>query len=234
MTPPDGADALGRAAAKAAASVRGRAGPGRFALRLAAGCAAGALLLAGSDVRQTRDRPPPAHTGGFNEPTCLSCHFDGDINEGPGSLVIDGLPGHYAAGETYTFAVVLTDPALAAAGFQLAVRFKADGRQAGSLAAAPDDVRRVEVTTEHGIQYAHHGPAGVTPVETRSTRWSLQWTAPAESAAAADDRDRAVVVHAVGNAADGDDSPLGDWIYTDRQLMQPQRPSTSGRSTSRR
>ena len=55
----------------------------------------GALLtvsapLALHDV--LRDAPPPAHTGGFGEPTCLTCHF-GDAND-PASavsrLVADG------------------------------------------------------------------------------------------------------------------------------------------------
>jgi hypothetical protein len=210
----------------------------RFAVRLAACCLVGSLLAA-AGPRQTRDRPPPAHTGGFDEPTCVSCHFDGDLNDGPGNLLLHGLPERYVAGESYMVTVMLTDPDLAAAGFQLAARFASDGRQAGSLAAAPADSGHVEITTEAGIQYAHHGPAGTTPPEEGSMSWTVIWTAPAGPAAGLNEEDSdsagtEVAVHVIANAADGDDSPLGDRIYTSVQLLRFQRPSTSGRSTSSR
>jgi hypothetical protein len=200
-------------------------GPLPFALQLAAACATLAVLLGATGAAVTRDRPPPAHTGGFGEPTCQACHFDADINAGPGRLVVRGFPAHYEPGASYPLDIVVKDPQLVAAGFQLAVRFTGDGRQAGSLAPGPADGQRVEVTVENGTEYAHHGPHGIQPSERGAMRWTLIWTAPPDTAE--------VVLHAAANAADGDDSPLGDNIYGTAATSRGQRPSTSGRSTSR-
>jgi hypothetical protein len=105
--------------------------------------AAGALLLAaslagaGSARVHGRAFPygaPPGTTGGFGEPTCMQCHFDGELNAAGGSLDVDGLPERYTPGETYRLIVRLRHAGTAAAGFQLSAR-TADGAQAGVLAA---------------------------------------------------------------------------------------------------
>jgi hypothetical protein len=41
----------------------------------------------------------------------------------------------------------------------------------------------------------------------RPGRWTFRWTAPADAPG------RAVVFHVAANAANDDDSPLGDFIY---------------------
>jgi len=56
---------------------------------LGAGAAAALALLAWPAERAQAgfpDGPPPAHTGGFGEPTCRACHFDGDLNAEGGGL----------------------------------------------------------------------------------------------------------------------------------------------------
>ena len=74
---------------------------------IAAGSAALLLAAAGrtSVHRLYPEEPPPAHTGGFGEPTCLQCHFDGALNEPGGELRVEGLPEAYMPGETYTLDV---------------------------------------------------------------------------------------------------------------------------------
>ncbi len=154
------------------------------------------------------DMPPLGHTGGFGEPTCTACHFEGEPNDPAGSLEITGVPAEYTPGATYTLTISLARPGLAVGGFQLAARFatgESAGRPAGTLSAvdARVGVSRDDAT---GVSYAHHVAAGIVPEAPGSIRWQLEWTAPAEGGA--------VVFHAAANAADDDQSPFGDWIYT--------------------
>lgn len=151
------------------------------------------------------DGPPPAHTGGFGEPTCLTCHFDGDLNAPGGSLTVDGLPAAYIPGHPYPLTVRLARPDLQRGGFQLTARF-ADtnraGQQAGRFTIADE---RVAADREAGIAYLRHTPAGTGPAED-SLRWTFTWTAPDTAAGQ-------VVFHLAANAANGDDSEFGDYIY---------------------
>lgn len=180
----------------------------RFGSALAVTCLTCALLL-GSVSRggAERERPPPAHTGGFSEPLCTECHLTAGVNEGDGTLAVEGLPARYEPRATYVLTLTLAQEYLSAAGFQMAARFETGthaGRQAGSLAAAPADTARVDVTTSGGVQYTHHVYAGTVPTAPDTARWHVVWTAPDSGA---------VVFHLTGNAADDDDSPMGDMIY---------------------
>jgi hypothetical protein len=145
-------------------------------------------------------------TGGFGEPTCQYCHFEAQLDAGSGKLTIDGVPDAYAPGATYTLTLTLVHPGVAAAGFEIAARFEKSGAQAGVFAPEPDQTNRVEVTTEADVQYAHHVRPGTVPVAADTARWRLLWTAPPAGGP--------ILFHAVGNAANGDDSPLGDFVYT--------------------
>jgi len=162
----------------------------------------GALLtvsapLALHDV--LRDAPPPAHTGGFGEPTCLTCHF-GDANDPRGSLDISA-PAHYTPGETYTIRIRVRHPELMAGGFQIAIR-DADGLQAGRFVV---DTTKIGVTKLNDVSYVHHVRAS-TAATGDSIVWTFDWIAP--------DRADALMIHAAANAANDDASPLGDYVYT--------------------
>jgi hypothetical protein len=63
------------------------------------------------------------------------------------------------------------------------------------------------------VSYIEHNLAG--PVLSGDAgRWMVRWTAPADG--------RGVVIfHAAGNAANDDDSPLGDFIYTTALRVAP-------------
>lgn len=197
-----------------------RAGAVRLARGLALACAAFTMILASAGIgRATRDRPPPGHTGGFGEPTCQTCHFDRETNAGPGKLRIDGIPQTFEPGREYTLAIELRSPDLRAAGFQIAARFQ-DGTQAGTLAPAPGDEGRVDSTVQNHILFAHHSLAGTEPHEDDVVRWTLVWTAPT--------RTGTVLFHAAANAANGDDSPLGDLIYADSAASSGTRPGAVG------
>jgi hypothetical protein len=183
-------------------------------------------------------RPEPGHTGGFGEPTCHACHFDRPLDDGEGTLRVEGLPDAPRPGETYRLRVALERPGLRRGGFEIAVRFAAGparGRSAGIL--RPID-GRVEVTRveEARVDYAHHGPAGTVaepPGEPPGEiAWQLDWTAPLEP--------ERLLLHAAANAANDDDSELGDRVYTresaivfERQSL-PDQDGSSADGTRRR
>jgi hypothetical protein len=147
------------------------------------------------------DVPIPAHTGGFGEPTCQACHFDSDLNDPQGLFEVRGFPAEHVADSTYLIEILLSHPGLAAAGFQVTVRTD-DGRDAGVLESLDDRVKTVE---HRDVTYAGHTMTGTAPsAGGRESRWEVQWT-PAS--------DAEVVLHAVGNAANGDRSEFGDFIF---------------------
>jgi hypothetical protein len=183
------------------------AGAARFALRAALTCFAAAFIYAAtSSDHATRDRPPLAVTGGFNETTCQLCHSEADVDDGSGTLEIAGVPATYTAGESYAIRLTLVHEGMSASGFEIAARFEPAGAQAGTLAVPDDEKGRMDVATEVGVQYAFQLYDGSNPVAKDTARWTIKWTAPQDSGA--------VIFHAVGNAANNDNSPLGDYIYT--------------------
>lgn len=176
----------------------------RFARRCAYTCALPVLLLAARDATATRDRPPTRHSGGFGEPSCHACHFDQDVNRGGGAVSLEGLPERFTPGATYALTLVVAQPKMAAAGFQLTARHES-GTQAGALRAAARDTGRVDVTVDSTIAYVHHLYEGTLPAKD-TARWSIVWEAPRAAGT--------VVFHLAANAANDDASPLGDAIYT--------------------
>jgi hypothetical protein len=157
----------------------------------------------------TRESPPVAHTGGFGEPTCEACHWGEPLNEPSGSLAVDGLPRRFQPGVRYPITVTLRRPGIVVAGFELAVRYEggaSNGKQAGSLRALDDRVT-ISRNDTTGVLYAHHTLPGTYPADSAVGRWRLEWTAPAVPVGG-------VVVHVAANAADQNDSPFGDFIYT--------------------
>jgi hypothetical protein len=148
--------------------------------------------------------PPPAHTGGFGEPTCHACHFGSEPDAPGGFARLEGLPGIVSAGATLELTVVVGDAEMAVAGFQLAARF-ADGRQAGSFRPLDGDAA-VTHDGEPAIAYAHHTLEGTVPNGAGTRRWRLAWTAPL--------RPGTVSFHVATHAGDGDGSPLGDRVRT--------------------
>ncbi len=152
--------------------------------------------------------PPPGHTGGFGEPTCRACHSDAGLNEPGGELTISGLPAGYEPGRTYELEIVLRRAGMLRGGFQLAARF-ADGAVAGSQAGvlAPGDARSSVIwdTVSH-VSYIEHNLSG-TALVGEAGRWKVRWTAPTKTGGV-------VIFNTAANAANNDDSPLGDFIYS--------------------
>ena len=149
---------------------------------------------------------PPGFTGGFKEESCHACHFHEQLNSGGGRVTIEGVPASFEPGQRYALSVTLTRAAMKRAGFQLATRFKDTGAQAGTLAPGPGEGERVRVESQSGVQYASQRKGGSSVSTDGATRWSIEWIAP--------DGGGPVVVHVSANAADGNESADGDFVYT--------------------
>jgi len=149
---------------------------------------------------------PPGFSGGFKEESCHACHFHAEPNSGGGRLTIEGIPERFVAGQRYTLAVTLTRGGMKRAGFQLAARFKDNGAQAGTLAPGPSDVERVGVERQGSVQYAGQKKGGSSVGAADAAQWTIEWTAP--------DGGGPVIFHVSANAADGNDSADGDFVYT--------------------
>lgn len=136
--------------------------------------------------------PPTAHTGGFGERSCQTCHREEDADSGVGSVTLATDPDGWIA-------VEMTHPGMVKAGFQLTARFE-DGTQAGAFTADGD---AYAVEEKDGIQYAAQTDAG-SRVSDGRVGWRIRWTPPATGP---------VRLHVSAVAGDGDESQFGDWVY---------------------
>jgi hypothetical protein len=172
-----------------------------------------ALSIGATSSRSYPAGPPPGVTGGFGEPTCdqAGCHNSFALNAGRaaglGDLILSGVPKQYQPGMTYPIKVTHTQTeGRKAWGFQLAARVKETGAQAGDLKPIDGDT---QVLVEKGIQYIEHTLEG-----TNSNTFEFKWVAPSSSTGE-------VVINAAGNAANGDDTPGGDYIYSTSATISP-------------
>ena len=154
-----------------------------------------------------RDGPPLGFSGGFGEDHCQACHSSEKLNASPGTLTISA-PERYSPGKVYTVTVTLKRPGMKIGGFVVTSRFEGDSSQAGTLAIADGQQGRVKVVIDRGVQYAYHSRPGTELTAPDVARWTLSWTAPAGK--------RAILFNAAANAANGDDTQFGDFIYTSR------------------
>lgn len=153
-----------------------------------------------------RDGPPARVTGGFGEDSCHACHWEAAENEGGGTFQVVGLPYVYEPGRKYHLAVELNQAGMTVAGFQMAVRHAADATGAGGLTVPGTETRRVAVVTERDVQFAQHRLDGTQVGGDGVARWEVVWTAPSQGGR--------VLFHAAAVAGDGDESQMGDHVYT--------------------
>jgi hypothetical protein len=180
----------------------------------AIGIALAAAPIGAARIVVYPDGPPPGTTGGFGEPTCVSCHFASARPDSGGALDVGCLPAAYSIGVRYELTIDLVRPGMERAGFELSARFAdgpALGLQAGAFQALDPNVT---ITESGGVAYVHQTRAGATPPEAGRARWRLAWTAPRRA-------DTPVVFHLAANAADGDESPLGDHVYALERTIAP-------------
>ncbi len=165
-------------------------------------------IRASMDVMLHEEGPPLGHTGGFGEPTCQECHSEFDVNTSEGALGVDGFPLHYSPGAQYLVSISIMGDDMQSAGFQAAIRFMEGpnhGTSAGALAITSDNVV-VRRAPENKVDYLQHTPLGSRAITNGVASWTVVWTAPQDTTR--------IVLHVAGNNANGDNSPLGDFVYT--------------------
>lgn len=149
--------------------------------------------------------------------TQSSCHDDGSINDGSGtlSITINGTPASeyaYTPGETVPVAVRLMDSAAARIGFQLTARTGDGCEPAGSL--VPPGGEPVQVLSgscgSNRVQWATH----IFAQPGSDVTYTTSWTAPAEGAGP-------VTFGVAANGANGNGTDRGDSIYHIQATSQP-------------
>lgn len=170
--------------------------------------AAGSMVFASLALKASSTGAIAARTGGFGEMTCHQCHWDNKLNESPGLLRLTGIPKAYTPRQRYLITVTVARPGLVRGGFQVAAREDLArtniGRDAGSLRGIDG---RTELIRDDATQitYLQHTKVGTEARTSGEAAWTFAWTAPDAGP---------VVFHVAANAANGDDSALGDFIYT--------------------
>ncbi|MDX1647596.1 MAG: choice-of-anchor V domain-containing protein [Longimicrobiales bacterium] len=161
--------------------------------------------------RPMAEGPPAGFTGGFGEASCLFCHTGNDANAFGGEVRIEGLPHAYEPGKEYLLTVVLRADETSTAGFQMSARF-AEGPNRGADAGvlAPMDARTAR-TDSAGVAYLHQSPEGSRAPDPSGSSWTVAWSAPGSS--------RPVALHVAANSGNGDESPLGDLVYTTERIV---------------
>ena len=163
--------------------------------------------------------PPDEKTGAPNEGTCADagCHASNDLNVEGGSLMVT-VPQTYIPNEVYTIIVNLERAGQSKWGFEMTA-LDADGVRAGTFAA--DDAANTQLTETNSKQYIQHTTAGTAAGTNDAHIWEFEWTAP--------DADIGpVTFYAAGNAANGDFTPAGDYIYTTQAESTPPVPVVAG------
>jgi len=142
---------------------------------------------------------PPAYAN------CTQCHNSFSVNSGDGQLQLLGLPLAYVPDSTYTLAIVLVDTGQIRWGFEMTAILNS-GDQAGVL--TPDVPLLVQISEGPGAQRDYIKQTTLGTLEgSPAGAWSVAWTAPA---AASD----SVHFYLAGNAANGNGTNQGDYIYT--------------------
>lgn len=146
-------------------------------------------------------------TGGFGEETCRSCHFDYDLNPDGGDLSVSGIHEKITKGETVEIRITVEREELGAAGFQLSSRYE-DGSQAGQFVIEKRDRIMFTQATADSLQYVQHSDEGANPSQENKNSWTVKWQAPESPKGP-------VFFNIAANAANGDQSEFGDFIYTE-------------------
>ena len=139
--------------------------------------------------------------------SCVNCH-DTFVNPnvGPGTIALSGQPAIYEPGRQYTVTVTVTQAGRQKYGFQLTA-IDTNGNRAGTLAPLNSETQVNFQTGTGGRQYIQHTQQGTSPTIGNGRTWQVRWTAP-------DSDIGAVRFFFSGNAANGDGTNQGDYIYT--------------------
>ncbi len=153
---------------------------------------------------------PGNRTGspGDNGANCSQCHSSSVQNAEDWISFDENLVNGYVPGETYT---ITLNPVYASAnkfGFEMGVE-DANNTIQGDWTSL--DNRTALISFSHTIT---HTTAGNVPTGSGSTQWTMEWTAPEESAGD-------LTFYAAINAANGNGTTTGDHIFLTQKTVSP-------------
>ena len=158
------------------------------------------------------DGPEPGLTGGQGYADCSSCHFAGPAPSENSGISLRGLVEQMVPGEHYQWVLEVRDPEQRVGGFQLAVRDLDTQQSIGELVFG-DGLRALDAVLEDKqVTFLSHSEPQVAQADggEQITRWQLEWVA---------EQAGNIEVSIAAVAADGDDSALGDNVYTFSRII---------------
>ncbi|MFN2501792.1 MAG: choice-of-anchor V domain-containing protein [Pyrinomonadaceae bacterium] len=177
----------------------------------------GSLISDHQIAGASAEGPSASHTNAPGEDNCTSCHASFPVNSGSGSIEIAGAPSEYSPGQQVSVTVTTSQADAVIYGFQLTAVDSA-GRSAGTFSIPVQNAGQIQTiggnVGGNARQYVEHTVDGVIPSAFGSKSWTFTWTAPTDNVGKID-------FYAAGNAANSDQSPSGDNIYTTTVSSSP-------------
>ena len=137
------------------------------------------VLFASVTAYASVSGPEPGYTNAPGDlGNCTSCHDHHLVNEGPGSVRLNGLPASYQPGQAYTLTVTTAQAGRVRFGFQLTA-IDSTGSRAATLASLDSSTQVIPQTGAGGRQYIEHTSPGTLATVVGSRTWQIRWTAPA-------------------------------------------------------
>jgi hypothetical protein len=155
------------------------------------------------------------YAGSPLENNCTECH-GGIANSGPGSIAISSptlTDWKYTPGQTYAISVTVAQTGAKVFGFALE-SLTAAGENAGNMEVIDDTQTHIDSSNISGQMrksMTHSFNGGRT---NDLHTFVFNWTAPVKDIGP-------VTFYAAGNAANGNNFPTGDSIYTKKQMVVP-------------
>jgi hypothetical protein len=184
----------------------------RQAVRLLLG--GGFIALVGILAQGFSTGPLPGFTGAPGENTCTECHdeFGEETNTGSGALTLTH-PSRYEPGQRMTITVELSAVGQRRWGMQVTALTIEGAIPAGEFVLT-DPVHTQLIQGPTGRTYVEHTTAGTFFGQRDRITWTFDWIAPPRDVGP-------VAFYATGNAANGDGTRLGDWIYSAQSVIAP-------------
>ncbi len=147
--------------------------------------------------------PPDGKTGAPGENTCIQCHQYSGTN---GTFQILNVPTNYEFNQSYTITVQLSQQGQSRWGFELTA-VDSNGNGAGTFTIIDQTNTQLSDNAEPQRDYVKHTSMGTYNGTTNGpVNWTFQWTAPSSDVGT-------ITFYAAGNAANGNNSSSGDYIY---------------------
>ncbi len=155
--------------------------------------------------------PSASHTNAPGEGNCTACHASFPIDSGTGSFAVSGLPANYLPNQQIPVTVTVSQMNAVIFGFQLTA-IDSQGRRVGTFtlpAQTPPEMQIVQgIVGGQPRDYIEHTVDGLfDPNQFDTKSWTFTFNTPPQRAGK-------ISFYAAGNAANSDNTPDGDYIYT--------------------